>query len=111
MRHSLNFALLDADGGLAAFARVVTDQATFALLSDVFVLEIHRGRGLGKRMVKSIMSHPDLQGLRRWMLVTQDAHQLYSRYADFAPLAAPERFMERFKPNPYGESLDAESKM
>jgi GNAT superfamily N-acetyltransferase len=78
----------------AGFARVVTDRATFAYLADVFVLEEHRGRGIGKWLVEAIISHPDLQGLRRWMLATRDAHDLYRRYA-FTELARPEIFMER----------------
>ena len=78
----------------AGFARVVTDRATFAYLADVFVLEEHRGRGIGKWLVEVILSHPDLQGLRRWMLATRDAHDLYRRYA-FTELARPRIFMER----------------
>jgi GNAT superfamily N-acetyltransferase len=78
----------------AGFARVVTDRATFAYLADVFVLEQHRGRGIGKWLVEVILSHPDLQGLRRWMLATRDAHDLYRRYA-FAELARPGIFMEK----------------
>ena len=75
------------------FARVVTDRATFAYLADVFVLEEHRGRGIGKWLVEVILSHPDLQGLRRWMLATRDAHDLYRRYG-FAELRQPAIFME-----------------
>jgi GNAT superfamily N-acetyltransferase len=78
----------------AGFARVVTDRATFAYLADVFVLEEHRGRGIGKWLVEVVISHPDLQGLRRWMLATRDAHDLYRRYA-FTELARPGIFMER----------------
>jgi GNAT superfamily N-acetyltransferase len=78
----------------AGFARVVTDHATFAYLADVFVLEEHRGLGIGKWLVEVILSHPDLQGLRRWMLATRDAHDLYRRYA-FTELARPGIFMER----------------
>ena len=78
----------------AGFARVVTDRATFAYLADVFVLEEHRGQGIGKWLLEVILSHPDLQGLRRWMLATRDAHDLYRRYA-FTELARPGIFMER----------------
>jgi GNAT superfamily N-acetyltransferase len=78
----------------AGFARVVTDRATFAYLADVFVLEEHRGQGIGKWLVEVILSHPDLQGLRRWMLATRDAHDFYRRYA-FTELARPGIFMER----------------
>lgn len=74
--------------------RVVTDRATYAYLSDVFVLEEHRGRGLSKAMMDVIMSHPDLQGLRRFALFTRDAHELYRRYG-FDACAKPELYMER----------------
>ena len=78
------------------FARVVTDRATFAWLADVFILEAHRGRGLSKRLVEAVVSHPDLQGLRRFVLATVDAHGLDARFG-FAPLTHPERWMERFQ--------------
>lgn len=78
------------------FARVVTDHATFAYLADVFVDEKYRGIGLAKFMMEVIMQHPDLQGLRRWMLATKDAHDLYTRFG-FLPLDKPERIMG-FKP-------------
>jgi GNAT superfamily N-acetyltransferase len=77
------------------FARVVTDYATFAYLADVFVLEPHRGRGLGKWMLEVVSSLPELQGLRRWILATRDAHGLYRRYG-FAELENPQIFMERY---------------
>ncbi len=80
------------------FARVITDRATFAWLADVFVLDEARGQGLGKWLVETILAHPDLQGLRRWVLATKDAHSLYSRFG-FAPLKRPERWMERFDPH------------
>jgi GNAT superfamily N-acetyltransferase len=76
------------------FARVITDRATFAYLADVFVLEGHRGRGLGRWLVEVVLSHPELRGLRRWMLATRDAHELYRRYG-FAELGRPGIFMER----------------
>lgn len=76
------------------FARVVTDCATFAYLADVFVLEAHRGRGLGEWLMETVFSHPGLQGLRRWMLATRDAHELYRRHG-FDGLQNPEIFMER----------------
>src|SRR5215216_5389061 len=82
------------------FARVVTDRATFAYLCDVYVLEAHRGRGLAQQLMDHVMQHPDLQGLRRMMLATRDAHSLYAKYG-FTPLAAPERMMEVHKPNVY----------
>ena len=79
------------------FARVVTDYATFAYLADVFVLEAHRGRGVGKWLIEVVLSHPDLRGLRRWMLATGDAHELYRKYG-FAELARAEIFMEIHSP-------------
>jgi GNAT superfamily N-acetyltransferase len=81
------------------FARVITDRATFAYLADVFVLEEFRGRGIASRIMEAIVAHPDLQNLRRWMLVTRDAHPLYERFG-FRILASPERHMERVRPNP-----------
>jgi GNAT superfamily N-acetyltransferase len=75
------------------FARIVTDQATFAYLCDVFVLPEHRGLGLSKALVAAILAHPDLQGLRRWNLVTIDAHALYESFG-FQTAAQPERYME-----------------
>jgi len=82
------------------FARVITDFATFAYLADVFVLESHRGRGLAAWLMESILAHPKLQGLRRWMLVTRDAHPLY-RKVGFTELAHPERVMEMTFPGIY----------
>ena len=79
------------------FARVVSDQATFAYLADVFILESHQGHGLGKWLVQTILEHPDLQGLRRWMLATRDAHRLYSQFG-FAALENPDRYMTKFDP-------------
>ena len=75
------------------FARVVTDKASFAYLADVYVLEEHRGQGLSKRLVAEILAHPDLQGLRRVLLATADAHGLYAQFG-FQGLAAPDRMME-----------------
>jgi GNAT superfamily N-acetyltransferase len=83
-----------------AFARVVTDKATFAYLADVYVLEAHRGRGLAKRLLQAIDAHDDLQGLRRFMLATRDAHDLYAEFG-FKPLANPSRMMERWSPDIY----------
>jgi GNAT superfamily N-acetyltransferase len=93
IENSLNFGVYRGEEQVG-FARVVTDRATFAYLADVFVLEAHRGQGLGKWLVEVVLSHPDLQGLRRWMLATRDAHDLYRRYA-FTELARPAIFMER----------------
>ncbi|HWX28180.1 MAG TPA: GNAT family N-acetyltransferase [Steroidobacteraceae bacterium] len=81
-------------------ARVITDKATFAYLSDVYVLESHRGKGLSKWLLAVIRSHEDLQGLRRFMLSTQDAHGLYSQFG-FTALAFPSRMMEVLNADPY----------
>ena len=87
-------------------ARVITDKATFAYLSDVYVLESHRGKGLSKWLLEAIQGHEDLQGLRRFMLSTSDAHGLYARHG-FEPLVAPERFMERRDPEVYARMEQA----
>lgn len=99
IEHSLCFGVYLGDTQVG-FARAITDYATFAYLADVFVLPAHRGRGLSKMLMDAIVSHPDLQGLRRWSLTTRDAHGLYVRYG-FTPLSAPDRFMERYTPNAY----------
>ena len=88
-----------------AFARVITDRATFAYLGDVFVLEPWRGRGLSKWLMETIVQHPELQGLRRWSLLTRDAHPLYASVG-FTPLAKPERWMERWTPDAYAAPLE-----
>jgi GNAT superfamily N-acetyltransferase len=98
--NSLCFGLYDGDR-LVGFARVITDFATFAYLSDVFVLESHRGHGLGTWFTECVLSHPDLQNLRRWMLATADAHGLYRRVG-FTALSKPERIMEKLLANAYG---------
>jgi GNAT superfamily N-acetyltransferase len=93
--NSLCFGLFDGKSQVG-FARVITDRSTFAYLCDVFVLESHRGKGLGKWLIATVMAHPDLQGLRRFQLVTRDAHSLYSRHG-FATPADPGRHMEIFR--------------
>jgi GNAT superfamily N-acetyltransferase len=98
VEHSLCFGLYHGDR-LAGFARVVTDRATFAWLCDVFVLEEYRGRDLGKWLVGCVLAHPALQGLRRILLATRDAHGLYDPFG-FRPLADPARFLEVFRPGP-----------
>ena len=80
------------------FARVITDYATFAWIADVFVLEEHRGKGLSKWLMEVIIMHPELQGFRRWVLATKDAHELYQKFG-FHELKLPERWMERHDPN------------
>ncbi len=112
IEHSLCFGIYDesspfdgAQGEHGAptqvgFARVVSDFATVAYLGDVFVLETHRGRGLSKWLMQCIIQHPALQNLRRWILLTRDAHRLYSHFG-FTPVKAPERYMELHRPNVY----------
>jgi GNAT superfamily N-acetyltransferase len=97
--NSLCFGLFDG-GAQVGFARVVTDRATFAYLCDVYVLESHRDRGLGKWLIETVMAHPELQGLRRFQLVTRDAHGLYARHGFAAP-QYPERHMEIFRHGMY----------
>jgi len=82
------------------FARVVTDRATFAYLSDVYILETYRGKGLARRLMDAVMAHPDLQGLRRFNLTTRDAEGLYRRYG-FSELRTPARHLEIFRPGMY----------
>lgn len=90
---SLCFGLYDDEAGAQiGFARVVTDRATFAYLCDVYVLEAYRGRGLGVWLTACVLDHPDLQGLRRWLLTTQDAHGVYEKVG-FVRAPFPERFM------------------
>ena len=96
-RHSLCFSAL-LDGVQVGFARVVTDRATFGYLADVFVLPAHRGQGISQAMMAAILAHPELQGLRRFLLATSDAHGLYAKY-DFQPITRPERFTERYRPD------------
>lgn len=95
LQNSLCFGLYEGSVQIG-FARVITDRATFAYLSDVYVLEAYRGRGLGKWLMGVIVAHPDLQGLRRFSLGTRDAHGLYRQFG-FTPLAHPERHMEIFQ--------------
>jgi GNAT superfamily N-acetyltransferase len=99
IEHSLCFGVYQG-GRQTGFARVVTDFSTFAWLADVFVVEEQRGQGLSKRLVAAALGHPQLQGLRRFLLGTADAHGLYARFG-FAPLKQVERFMEIHRPNPY----------
>jgi predicted GNAT family N-acyltransferase len=86
------------------FARVVSDFATVAYLGDVFILESHRGRGLSKWLMECIMRHPALQNLRRWILLTRDAHGLYAQFG-FARVKSPERYMELHRPDVYEKTL------
>ena len=99
IENSLAFGLLLGDEQIG-FARVVTDKATFAYLADVYVLEAHRGKGLSQRLLAAVFAHEELQGLRRFMLATRDAHTLYARFG-FTALANPARMMERMNPDVY----------
>lgn len=101
IEHSLCFGIYYHEQQVA-FARVVTDRATFAYLADVFVIEEHRGKGLSKWLMECIHSHPDLQGLRRWMLVTKDAQGLYQQFGwEPIPEAVMGRFMQIHQPDIY----------
>jgi GNAT superfamily N-acetyltransferase len=97
IHNSLPFGIYHGNDQVG-FARIVTDYATFAWVADVFVLPEYRGRGLSKWLMEVIITHPDLQGFRRWVLSTKDAHGLYERFG-FIPLHRPERWMERPDPN------------
>jgi GNAT superfamily N-acetyltransferase len=94
LQYSLTFGLYDSSRQIG-IARVVSDYTTFAWLCDVFIHEDYRGQGLGKWLIETVHSHPDLQGLRRWMLATRDAHGLYRQYG-WVPLDPPERWMMKF---------------
>ncbi len=96
IEHSLAFGVYAGERQVG-FARVITDYATFAWIADVFVLDQFRGQGLGKWLMDVIISHPELQGLRRWVLATKDAHGLYRQFG-FAELLRPERWMEMHDP-------------
>jgi len=93
IQNSLPFGIYKEDEQVG-FGRVVTDYATFAWIADVFVLPEHRGRGLSKWMMEIMLAHPDLQGFRRWVLSTKDAHGVYEKFG-FIKLHRPERWMER----------------
>ncbi|SHO54601.1 acetyltransferase [Vibrio quintilis] len=98
--NSLCFGVYKDSGEQVGFARMITDKATFAYLSDVFISETHRGAGLSKWLIHEIVSHPELQGLRRIVLATSDAHGLYEQYG-FKPIANPEIFMQIWQPDVY----------
>lgn len=88
------------NGKQIGFARVITDKATYGYLADVFIDENYRGKGLGIWLMETIMSHPELQGFRNWMLATRDAHGLYAKFG-FRPLEFPERIMRKNDPDVY----------
>jgi GNAT superfamily N-acetyltransferase len=103
IENSLCFGLY-ASGKQVGFARVISDFATYAYLGDVFVLESFRGRGLGKWLMECILQHPQLQGLRRWSLVTRDAHGLYAQLG-FTPLTKPQNYMELHRRDVYSKPV------
>ena len=93
---------------LIAFARVISDFATFAYLADVFIVAEERGKGLSKWLIRTIMDHPQLQGLRRFTLATRDAHDLYARFG-FSPFDKPERWMQKHDPDVYKNEYEPHS--
>jgi GNAT superfamily N-acetyltransferase len=99
IENSVNFGVYQGTEQVG-FARVITDKATFAYIGDVFILPQAQRKGLSKKLMEAILSHPELQNLRRWVLATKDAHGLYAQY-DFTPLKFPERWMERPAPWAY----------
>lgn len=98
LQNSLVFGVYEGDKQIG-LARVISDSTVFAYLCDVFIHEDYRGNGLGKWLMKTIMEHPELKGVRRWLLVTNDAHDLYKQFG-FTAIDEPERWMQRFEPFP-----------
>lgn len=107
VENSLSFGVY-AEGVQVGFARVISDRATTAYLADVFVLPAHRGRGLSRLLMECIFTHPDLRNLRRWVLVTADAHGLYEKFG-FHGLEHPEKYMEISHPDLYQRRAGAAS--
>jgi GNAT superfamily N-acetyltransferase len=103
IEHSLNFGVYKGDQQVG-FARVITDYATFAYIGDVFILEDYRGQGLSKWLMQVIADHTELQGLRRWILLTRDAHGLYMK-TGFSEPKEPERYMEKVLPDVYKKDI------
>lgn len=99
IENSLCFGLYE-DSQQIGFARIVTDSATVGWICDMFILPAHRGSGLGKWLVECMMDHPDIKGLRRILLNTRDAHELYIKHAGFRPLLKAESWLERFNESP-----------
>jgi GNAT superfamily N-acetyltransferase len=100
IEHSIPYGLFHGARQIG-FARWITDRATFAYLGDVYVLDEYRGQGLGQWLMEAVVSHPDVQGQRRWVLLTRDAHGLYARHG-FEALARPPLYMERRWSDVYG---------
>ena len=99
IEHSIPFGVY-AGAEQVGFARVISDRASYAYLADVYIEERFRGRGLSKLLMRAVMAHPELQGLRRWILGTRDAHGLYRQFG-FSELQRPERWMEKAEPSLY----------
>jgi N-acetylglutamate synthase-like GNAT family acetyltransferase len=99
IENSLNFGLFHNNKQIG-FARIISDFSTIAYLGDIYVLENYRGQGLSKKLMESIMTHPNLQGLRRWILLTSTAEWLYVKYG-FTNLPKPEIYMELYNPTVY----------
>jgi len=97
--HSLCFGIY-LGGRQVGFSRVITDRTTFAYLADVFVAEEFRGNSFSKMMMETVHAHPNLQGIRRWMLITRDAHPLYRQF-EWTDITYPERFMQKHDPDVY----------
>jgi GNAT superfamily N-acetyltransferase len=100
--HSLCITARDGAGDLIGFARLITDRATFGYVCDVFVLPAHEGKGIARAMIRTLTDQPDLQGFKRWLLGTRDAHGVYAGVG-FKPIANPERFMEIRDFSPFGK--------
>ena len=98
--NSLCFGVFSSEGKQVGFARMITDLATFAYLADVFIDEAHRGKGLSKWLMQEVHDHPSLQGLRRILLATRDAHSLYQQFG-YTPLSSPSTFMQKWQPDIY----------
>lgn len=103
VENSLNFGLFHK-GKQIGYARIITDFSTIAYLGDVFILEEFRGQGLSKWLMEKIMSHPNLQGLRRWVLLTRDAHELYKKFG-WTNIVNPEKWMEKTNLNVYNKPI------
>ncbi len=102
LAHSLCFGVFTSGNQQVGFGRLITDRATYAYLADVFIVDEYRGLGLSKALMTNIVSHPDLQGLRRMVLSTRDAHGLYEKFG-FTQVPNPEALMQVWKPNVYQE--------
>jgi N-acetylglutamate synthase-like GNAT family acetyltransferase len=109
IENSLNFGLFHDDKQIG-FARVISDFSTIAYLGDIYVLNNYRGQGLSKKLMESVMNHPDLQGLRRWILLTSTADWLYEKYG-FRKLPRPELYMELFDPHVYNANNKIEKNL